>query len=195
MDYLLSSTRAFSPAVLLQASRQNWVSNGSHAAKAGAKAGYKSKFFLQIFYPLRNYSWRAIVTPSLRLNCVAMTRELTIRSRGSRWRMAIERRRDIRYPVKLPASFSWQDEQRIVRQGEGHTRNISEKGVFVAAAICPPISSSVEVHFLLPALDNSGRKMHVHHTGETLRLEGAEQSEHSSGFAIKSRDVVLRYQD
>jgi hypothetical protein len=195
MDYLLSSARAFSLAELLQASRQDWISSGSLAAKAGVKPTYKSKFFLQIFYPLRNYSWRAIVTPSLRLNCVAMTRELTSRSRGSRWRMAIERRRAIRYPVKLPASFSWEDEQRIMRQGEGRTRNISEKGVFVDAAICPPIGSSVEVRFLLPALNDSGRKMHVQHRGETLRLEGAEQREHSSGFAIKSRDVVWRYQD
>ena len=109
--------------------------------------------------------------------------------------MAIERRRDIRYPVKLPASFSWQDEQRIVRQGEGHTRNISEKGAFVEAAIVPLIGSSVELHFSLPALSALGRQMHVLHTGETIRLEGTEQGESSGGFAIKSREVVWTYED
>ena len=107
----------------------------------------------------------------------------------------IERRRAIRYPLQLPASFSWEDEKGIVRQGEGHTRNISEKGAFVDAAILPPIGYSVELHFSLPALSDSGRKMRVLHTGETLRLEGTEQGKHSGGFAITSRKIVWRYED
>jgi hypothetical protein len=107
----------------------------------------------------------------------------------------IERRRAIRYPLQLPAAFSWEDEKRIVRQGEGHTRNISDKGAFVDAAILPPIGSSVELHFSLPALSDKARKMHVQYTGETLRLEGKEQGEHSSGFAITSRKAVWRYEE
>jgi len=39
------------------------------------------------------------------------------------------------------------------------------------------------------------RIMHVHHTGETLRLEGAEPGEHSGGFAITSRETVWSYED
>jgi hypothetical protein len=111
------------------------------------------------------------------------------------WRTAMERRRAIRYPLQVPASFSWEGEQGIVVQGEGRTRNISEKGVFVDAAILPPIGSSVELHFSLPALPDSGRKMQVQHAGETLRLEGTEQPERSSGFAITRRKVVWRYED
>jgi len=65
----------------------------------------------------------------------------------------------------------------------------------VDAAICPQVGSSVELHFSLPALSDSGRKMYVQHTGETLRLEGTEQGEHSRGFAIASREVVWRYED
>lgn len=107
----------------------------------------------------------------------------------------IEHRRAIRYPLQLPAYFSWEDEEGMVRQGEGHTRNISEKGAFVEAAIVPPIGSSVELHFSLSALSDSGRQMHVLHTGEILRLEGTEQGEHSGGFAITSREIVWRYED
>jgi PilZ domain len=92
----------------------------------------------------------------------------------------MEHRGAIRYPLQVPASFSWEDEQRIVRQGEGHTRNISEKGVFVDAAICPPIGSSVELHFSLPALTGSERKMHVKHTGET-RLALRRRNQFRSG--------------
>jgi hypothetical protein len=65
----------------------------------------------------------------------------------------------------------------------------------VDAAICPPIGSSVEVCFSLPPLSDASHKMHVQHTGETLRLEGTEQGEHSVGFAITSREVVWRYED
>lgn len=107
----------------------------------------------------------------------------------------IERRRAIRYPLHLLASFSWEDAEGIVRQGEGLTRNISEKGAFVDASIPPPIGSSVELHFSLPALSDSGRKMHVQHTGEILRLGGTEQGERGDGFAIKSRQAIWRYAD
>jgi PilZ domain len=107
----------------------------------------------------------------------------------------MERRRAIRYPLQVPASFSWEGEQGIVVQGEGRTRNISEKGVFVDAAICPPVGSSVELHFSLPALPDSERKMHVRHRGETLRLEGTEQGKDSGGFAITSREADWRYED
>ena len=107
----------------------------------------------------------------------------------------IERRRAIRYPLHLPASFSWEDAEGISRQGQGRTRNISEKGAFVDASMLPAIGSSVELHFSLPALSDSGRKMHVQHKGEILRLGGAEQGEHGDGFAIKSRQAVWRYED
>ena len=126
---------------------------------------------------------------------MAKTRELISGSRRSLWRTAIERRRAIRYPLQLPASFSWKDEQGIVQRGEGCTRNISDKGAFVDAAILPPIGSSVELHFSLPALLDAERKMHVQHTGETLRLERTEQEENSGGFAITSRETVWRYED
>jgi hypothetical protein len=108
---------------------------------------------------------------------------------------AMERRGAIRYPLQVPASFSWEDEERNVRQGEGCTRDISEKGVFVDAALCPPIGSSVEIRFSLPALSDSSRRMDVQHTGETLRLERTEQGGPGCGFAIRSREVVWHYEN
>src|SRR5579863_1990851 len=124
-----------------------------------------------------------------------MTRELISHSEGSPRRTAIERRRAIRYPLQVPASFSWLDEARILRHGEGQTRNIGEKGAFVDAAVCPPIGSNVEVHFSLPALSESGRGMHVQHTGEVLRLEDMKQGAKTAGFAITSREVVWHFMD
>jgi hypothetical protein len=126
---------------------------------------------------------------------MAKTEEPIIRSSGSPSRTGVELRRAIRYPLQLPASFSWEDEKGIVRQGGGRTRNISEKGAFVDATVCPPINSSVELHFSLPALSDSSRGMHVQHTGETIRLEATEQGEQSRGFAISSREVVWRYEE
>ncbi len=107
----------------------------------------------------------------------------------------MERRRAIRYPLQVPAAFSLKSELVVVIQSEGHTRNISEKGVFVDAPNCPPIGVSVELHFSLPAFLDSERQMHVQHTGEILRLEGTEQGQHCGGFAIMSREAVWRYED
>jgi hypothetical protein len=131
----------------------------------------------------------------MRLTCFAKTRELLSHSAGSPRSTAIEHRRAIRCPLQVPASLSWVDEERIFRHGEGQTRNIGEKGAFVDAAICPPIGSTVEVRFSLPALSNSGRGMYVQHTGEVLRLEGRKQGAQIDGFAITSREVVWRLED
>lgn len=156
---------------------------------------YKTNFFLLIFYPLRNLARRANVTFALGLNCMEKTRELVSRSRGSPWSTAIERRRAIRYPLQVPAFFSWEDEEGIVRHGEGQTRNISEKGALVDAAILPPIGSSVDLQYSLPALVDAERNMHVQCKGQTIRLEGTEHGEQSSSFAITSREVVWRYEN
>jgi hypothetical protein len=106
----------------------------------------------------------------------------------------VERRRAIRYPLQLQGSFSWKDENGIVQQGEGQTRDVSEKGAYVEAAILPLIGSSVELHFSLPSVPGAERKMYVQLTGETRRLEGTEQVEHSGGFAITSREIVWHYE-
>jgi hypothetical protein len=136
-----------------------------------------------------------MVTFSLRLSAMAKRREVNSRSRGSPWRTAIERRRAIRYPLQFHASFSWEDEDGIMHQGEGLTRNVSEKGAFVDAAILPQIGSFVELHFSLPSVPDAERKMYVQLTGKTLRLEGTEQGEHSGGFAIMNRAIVWHYED
>ena len=114
------------------------------------------------------------------------------RRSGSLGRTAIERRRAIRYPLQFPAFFSWEDEQGIAQQGEGHTRNVSENGAFVDAAILPPVGSSVELDFSLPPFPDAEREMHIRYTGETLRREKTEQGD---GFAIASHEIVWRYQD
>ena len=107
----------------------------------------------------------------------------------------MERRRAIRYPLQVPAFFSWEDHEGILRHGTGRTRNISEKGAFVEAAILPPIGSSIKLHFSLPVLPDAVRNMHVKFKGRALRLEGTEQGEHASGFAIMGDEVVWRYGD
>jgi hypothetical protein len=126
---------------------------------------------------------------------MAKRRELISRSRGSFWSTAIERRRAIRYPLQLSASFLWMDEEGILRQDEGNTRNVSENGAFVDAVTLPPIGSSVELHFSLPSGPDATGKMHVQYTGETLRLEGTELGEHSGGFAIVRREIVWHDED
>jgi hypothetical protein len=83
----------------------------------------------------------------------------------------------------------------MLRHGEGQTRNIGEVGAFVDAAVCPTIGSTVELHFSLPTLSDSGRGMHVQHTGEVLRLEETKHGAKIDGFAITSREVVWRFED
>jgi len=179
-DSLLSSTRAFSPSALLPASiprlgKQRFRMPRNLAPQSGKKVSFSYGHSISCGITLGGPSSHS----HFALDCLGSSRERDepferASGGGRRWRAE-----GYSYPLQLPATFSWDGGQGIVRHGEGCTRNISERGVFVDAAICPPIGSSIELAYSLPALPGSSRPHARSSHGRNLRLEAAEPGEHS----------------
>jgi len=90
----------------------------------------------------------------------------------------------IRFPVKAPVHFWWEDELGNARQGAGLSRDISERGVFVFAPICPPAGSPVRLRLSLEGLPGGAREMRMEIEGQVLRVEESGPSKSSRGFAV-----------
>jgi len=62
----------------------------------------------------------------------------------------VELKEAFRYPLRLPAIFTWQGENRISHSTEGVTRDVSTKSVFVNAVVTPPEQAPIRIEFDFP---------------------------------------------
>src|SRR5436309_10214256 len=93
---------------------------------------------------------------------------------------AVQQRKSVRFHIRLPVIFRWNDEQGGRQQNGGFTRDISTGGLFVYSLIPPPSGVSVELEVMLPALEESGHGLRLRSEGRVLRIE--RKCEHT-GFA------------
>jgi hypothetical protein len=78
----------------------------------------------------------------------------------------VERRKHIRYDLRLPVLFGWND-SRHERIEDGCTENISSHGVYITckADCCPPVGQRMTITLILPAAASAT-------AGPTLKGEG-----------------------
>ena len=93
---------------------------------------------------------------------------------------AMQQRESVRFHIRLPVIFQWNDEQRGRQQNGGFTRDISTGGLFVYSPIPPPSGATVELEVMLPPLEESGHGVRLRSEGRVLRIE--RKGEHT-GFA------------
>src|ERR1019366_6647483 len=93
---------------------------------------------------------------------------------------AMQQRESVRFHIRLPVLFRWNDEQGGRQQNGGVTRDISRGGLFVYSLITPPSGVTVELEVMLPALEESGHGVRLGSEGRVLRIE--RKGEHT-GFA------------
>jgi PilZ domain len=63
----------------------------------------------------------------------------------------MERRAAIRYPLRLPVLFRWNDGNDHIEGG--FTVDIALDGAFIMSSKCPPAGSAVRIEVLLPSPD------------------------------------------
>jgi hypothetical protein len=61
----------------------------------------------------------------------------------------VERRRAVRYLLKVPLVFRWQGPGNSQLQGDGVTRDISARGAYVLSVTAPPVGAVVHVEVYL----------------------------------------------
>jgi hypothetical protein len=97
----------------------------------------------------------------------------------------------MRYPVRAPVSFSWNDENGNPCEGQGTSRDVSETGAFVFAPACPPAGAHVKLGIVLVELPGPTKIVRMEVDGRVLRVEQSTAAG-SSGFAVLTKDTILR---
>jgi PilZ domain len=92
----------------------------------------------------------------------------------------MQQRESVRFHIRLPVIFRWNDEQGGRQQNGGFTRDISRGGLFVYSLIPPPSGVSVELEVMLPPLEESGHGVRLRSEGRVLRIERTGER---AGFA------------
>ena len=93
---------------------------------------------------------------------------------------AMHQRESVRFNIRLPVIFRWNDEQRGRQQNGGFTHDISTGGLFVSSLIPPPSGVTVELEVMLPPLAESGHGVRLQSEGRVL---GIERKGEQTGFA------------
>jgi hypothetical protein len=102
----------------------------------------------------------------------------------------MDRRADPRFNLNVPVQFTWKIPGVGPELGNGKTRDVSLRGVFVFADVCPPAGSAVRVNVLLPSgAGDSNLVMRARAT--VVRVESTEVSESGAGFAAVTKRYLL----
>jgi len=104
-----------------------------------------------------------------------------------------ERRTALRYPLRLPVVFSWQDEDGRIQGCDGYSRDLGSRGIYVYAEQVPPLGVSVEMNVFLPRPEHSCRPSEIRAVGRVVRSERQGASTRGgNGFAAMNHTTQLR---
>src|SRR5664279_5669271 len=85
--------------------------------------------------------------------------------------LTVELRRTNRYSVSAPVHFWWLKLDGLSESCVGETRDISSSGVFVLAALLPPVGASLQLDVLLPAIREDSTGVRLHGEGVVVRCQ------------------------
>ena len=113
-------------------------------------------------------------------------------ARSSPLSRVAERRTALRYPLRLPVVFSWQDDAGHVHGCDGYCRDLGSRGIYVQADLVPPLGVSVEMNVFLPRPEHSVRPSEIHAIGRVVRSEHGAATTSGCGFAAMNHTTRLR---
>ncbi len=82
-------------------------------------------------------------------------------------KMIPERRTEVRYKLRLPVLFHWNDGKEQMEGG--FTCDVALDGALIFSSRCPPIGSDVRIEVLIPSPD-SGVELRVQCIGKVTRV-------------------------
>jgi hypothetical protein len=102
----------------------------------------------------------------------------------------LERREQTRYGVRALVDFEWIDEG-VIRRGQGITRDISTKGMFIYSDINPPAKADLLVDVSFRDFSSIPTKLQMRAKGLVIRVEPGTEPGSQPGFAILNRSYEL----
>jgi PilZ domain len=104
----------------------------------------------------------------------------------------VDRRTALRYPLRLPVVFSWQDESGRNQGCEGYCRDLGSRGIYIHSEQLPPLGVAIEMDVFLPRMRQSARASEIHAIGRVVRADVATQALEACGFAAMNHTTNLR---
>jgi hypothetical protein len=89
---------------------------------------------------------------------------------GPRLERGIYRRTAVRYKLRLPVVFYWNDGTE--RVGGGFTSDVALDGALIVSQTRPPIGSTVQIEIFLPSPNQSEERFRIECTGVVTRVTG-----------------------
>ena len=104
--------------------------------------------------------------------------------------MPMDMRKEIRYCLEAPATFTWENFQNKCLQGEGLTRDISLVGAFILSPTCPPNLTIIRVEVILPSLTGLHADIRILGKARVVRVEHPHGGRGKNGFAVVQEDLT-----
>jgi hypothetical protein len=80
----------------------------------------------------------------------------------------MQRRPRIRYKLRLPAIFHWNDGTE--HTDGGFTNDVAVNGALILSSKCPPVGTSIRIEVLLPSPAQSGAELRIECIGNVVRV-------------------------
>jgi PilZ domain len=101
-----------------------------------------------------------------------------------------DRRERTRFSVRAGVTFEWDDAKGAPHCGQGVTRDISSKGLFIFSDYLPPVKVDLRLEVLFGS-EGEGTNLQLEVEALVLRVEPATALGTSSGFAVLNKSHNL----
>lgn len=102
-----------------------------------------------------------------------------------------QRRRAVRYKLRLPVIFHWNED--FERTGAGFTSDIALDGALILSSECPPLGSHVRLAILIPPPDHSQEELLIECEGKVTRVLGQNGASGFGVYGIFDDDHLTRH--
>lgn len=100
----------------------------------------------------------------------------------------LERRSAMRYKLRLPVIFHWNDGAEHTEGG--FTSDVALNGAMILSSRCPPIGADIRIEVLIPSPGHAAEEIRVECVGKVTRVEK------HTGFGVRgffNDDHLTRY--
>jgi hypothetical protein len=120
---------------------------------------------------------------------------MLIQRRGEAWGESsgecLERREQTRYGLRAIVDFEWRDAEGVSHRGQGLTRDISIKGMFIRSDSQPPAKTDLHLELSFRSVAGAFTNLRMNAEALVIRVEPASSPGMDLGFAVLNRSCKL----
>lgn len=107
--------------------------------------------------------------------------------------MTADRRRHVRFALRAPVSFLCEEKDGVRLEGNGFTRDVSERGVFILTNTQATVGAGVRIEIIFRSLVT--RDLLMSTEGQVRRVEPSFQRDKILGFAVETKGLNYKMFD